>query len=313
MRWSELSVEVGWGVLRGKTCVVGGATTNDHLKILCLHGWLDNANSFDTLVPLLPTGVEVLTFDLPGHGLSDHLPPGAHYNCMTYLLNVRLVVKKLGWQKFAFMLHSMGALIANYYTALFPEDVIALIQLDYMLPYHSQDIIATWRAEVKMLTEIKPSEKIQPLHTKDVAIQRLINARTYGSNIEDVSIDEDSAEILLLRSARCIDGGYRWCHDIRVHSRFIMLLGLDNWQTVISRITCPVLLLRATNGVCKFYPEALCKTVLETYSSSSRSFHYRVVNGGHHVHLTNPERVAPHLIQFLSHITQPIHLTASKL
>ena len=42
--------------------------------IVCLHGWLDNANSFATLAPLLATqfNMRVIGIDLPGHGKSSH-------------------------------------------------------------------------------------------------------------------------------------------------------------------------------------------------------------------------------------------------
>ena len=41
--------------------------------VLCLHGWLDNADSFKGLAPLVAKdGWDVLSLDLPGHGLSDH-------------------------------------------------------------------------------------------------------------------------------------------------------------------------------------------------------------------------------------------------
>ena len=46
-------------------------------KILCLHGWLDNAASFNRLVPLLLDSAEdiptqIVALDFPGHGLSGH-------------------------------------------------------------------------------------------------------------------------------------------------------------------------------------------------------------------------------------------------
>ena len=47
-------------------------------KVLCVHGYMDNAMSFSTLAPLLlqgPNPPHVVAVDLPGHGLSEHFPP----------------------------------------------------------------------------------------------------------------------------------------------------------------------------------------------------------------------------------------------
>lgn len=47
-------------------------------KILCLHGWLDDAASFNRLASLLlnsspsKPSLEILALDFPGHGLSGH-------------------------------------------------------------------------------------------------------------------------------------------------------------------------------------------------------------------------------------------------
>ena len=49
------------------------------MQWLALHGWLDNAGSFDTLAPQLVAACPrhaLLCLDYPGHGRSSHLPPG---------------------------------------------------------------------------------------------------------------------------------------------------------------------------------------------------------------------------------------------
>ena len=43
------------------------------IPVIGLHGWLDNAATFDHIAPALK-GVQLVALDLPGHGLSDHLP-----------------------------------------------------------------------------------------------------------------------------------------------------------------------------------------------------------------------------------------------
>ncbi|MEM8768285.1 MAG: alpha/beta hydrolase, partial [Pseudomonadota bacterium] len=57
---------------------------------LALHGWLDNAATFDRLAPLLPE-LNLVALDFAGHGLSDHRPPGVHYHSFTDIQDVMAV------------------------------------------------------------------------------------------------------------------------------------------------------------------------------------------------------------------------------
>ena len=45
-------------------------------RVLCVHGWLDNAASFSEIAPLLP-GCDIVALDLPGHGRSSHRGAGS--------------------------------------------------------------------------------------------------------------------------------------------------------------------------------------------------------------------------------------------
>ena len=69
-------------------------------KVLALHGWLDNAASFVPLAPRLH-GIELVAPDLPGHGRSAHLPPGADYSFAGAVNSVLDIADALGWERFA--------------------------------------------------------------------------------------------------------------------------------------------------------------------------------------------------------------------
>ncbi|GLV33094.1 uncharacterized protein CBL_10441 [Carabus blaptoides fortunei] len=68
MEIKEVKIPVPWGHIAVKTW----GNERDPI-ILVVHGWVDNAGSFDTLIPLLPTSYYYYCMDLPGHGRSSHL------------------------------------------------------------------------------------------------------------------------------------------------------------------------------------------------------------------------------------------------
>ncbi|XP_042856800.1 probable serine hydrolase [Penaeus japonicus] len=294
--WRSVSVDVGWGTLRGKTCTVGGVDTPT-LRLVGVHGWLDNANSFDTLVPLLPAGVEVLVLDLPGHGMSDHLPLGAHYNLLVHAFNLRTALLELGWTKSVLVAHSMGAAVSVLFTALFPEQVSALVQLDFIQRYKDASIVASWRADAfTLLRSEKPKDPPQG-YTEQEALDRLVASRKNLNRNHD-NIDDADAKVLLPRAATRQGNRYLWRHDPKVRATFNSLFSGRAWLKVASAIRCPVLLVVATHGNC-VQPKSEYKHVLDAYRKNTARFDYRVVEGAHHVHLSHPERVAPELAAFL--------------
>jgi pimeloyl-ACP methyl ester carboxylesterase len=124
------------------------ATTNqnEHNRILCLHGWMDNCRSFYKLAPAIIKHYEennkscnVMAMDFPGHGWSSHkgidAPPSVLAESIFY---VNDFIHHLQWdgesntdtEPFTLIGHSMGAGIACMYAAAFPEQIKKLILID---------------------------------------------------------------------------------------------------------------------------------------------------------------------------------------
>ena len=77
-------------------------------KVLAVHGWLDNSNSFKYLGPYLADrGYHVVAMDILGHGHSDHLGIGAQYTVQKATSVAREVVDIMGWKKSHFIGHCM--------------------------------------------------------------------------------------------------------------------------------------------------------------------------------------------------------------
>lgn len=100
-------------------------------KILCIHGWLDNSNSFAYLGPALASkGFDVAAFDHIGHGFSDHYHSDSSLQYLNRVMHVRGVLDGLGWSNASIIGHSMGAGVGMVYAACFPENVSKLILID---------------------------------------------------------------------------------------------------------------------------------------------------------------------------------------
>ena len=120
------------------------------IKILALHGWLDNCRSFHYLAPHLIEkfgGVaEFVAIDLPGHGWSSHRPIDGPSTVLSEgVYYVAETLHALGWDddddsnnndgenssnNVTLIGHSMGGGIATTYAGVFPSQISNLISID---------------------------------------------------------------------------------------------------------------------------------------------------------------------------------------
>ena len=104
-------------------------------RVLCLHGWLDNSNSFAYLGPRLATnGYDVVAIDHIGNGFSDHQSPDCTSSSFDRITNVRGVLDGLGWDNAIIIGHSMGAGIGLIFSGVYPEMVSKLVMIDGLGP-----------------------------------------------------------------------------------------------------------------------------------------------------------------------------------
>ena len=70
-------------------------------RVVALHGWLDNAATFDVLAPRIAQEfeAEVACLDFPGHGASAHRPHslGVGYSFIDYAASAIAFIDALGW------------------------------------------------------------------------------------------------------------------------------------------------------------------------------------------------------------------------
>jgi pimeloyl-ACP methyl ester carboxylesterase len=89
--------------------------------IIALHGWLDNANSFDEIAKRLQDKYYIIAVDLPGHGHSSHLPAGCIYHFTDGIFIVLEILNALKLKKVHLLGHSMGACLGSLIAGVAPE------------------------------------------------------------------------------------------------------------------------------------------------------------------------------------------------
>jgi len=126
-QWREVTFDLPWGRLAAKSW--GSTAARPHC--LLLHGWLDNAGTWDKVATLLTPAFHLVALDLPGHGHSAHLPPGLHYHDMEHLAAIRAVVTKMSWTRFSLIGHSMGV-NSNFRSSNYSQNQHCLLILKHI-------------------------------------------------------------------------------------------------------------------------------------------------------------------------------------
>jgi pimeloyl-ACP methyl ester carboxylesterase len=274
MSSDEITLQGYGGHLAAKRWRGGGTK-----RILALHGWLDNAGTYDGLAPLLEN-TDLVCLDLPGHGLSYHRPPGIPYHFVDWVPEVFSAADCLEWDRFVLMGHSMGAGIAALAAGTFADRVEKLILIEGIGPFASPDEEAPGLLKKALLH--KPSDKKQYYRSREEAVQRLCKR----------DLEEHSARALAERALTEGENGwyFHYAPEARAPSR--QRLSETQVRAFLKEITCPTLLIQATQGL----------EIPEPYSARENfvpNLTKVEVEGRHHVHLDHPERVAQLVRGFL--------------
>ncbi|XP_062865923.1 serine hydrolase-like protein isoform X2 [Trichomycterus rosablanca] len=277
--------------------------------VLCIHGWADNSGSFNNLIPRLPSALRYVAIDLPGHGLSSHRPAGVVYTFPSYIADVRRVVEALQWKRFSIIGHSMGGNVASMFSAAFPEMVESIVLLDSygFLPTHAKRLSGIMNKGIEEMIqyEKKAADKTERVYTYDAAKDRL--------KVANPSLSDESVQTLLERGVQEVEGGVVFTRDIRINLTNIIRITLEQSLHMQSKIKAKVLVLRASQGWVKIFPqpEEFADPLLKGWTDQGNTL--VLIEGDHHVHLNNPELVAPVITDFLLSHTSEHTTNASKL
>jgi pimeloyl-ACP methyl ester carboxylesterase len=257
----------------------------DGAPVLCLHGWLDNAASFDRLAPLLP-GIHLVAVDLPGHGLSEHRPAAAAYDFVAWIVDVFDLADALGWERFAILGHSLGGMIGLCAAGTMPTRVCRAVSIDSLGPL-TREANETPRALGEALKQRRAylTRLPRPLADLDAAARFM--------RVANPALDLEASRILAARGTRPTPEGLVWRADPRLRTGSLLRLTEAQVQAFFAEVTCPVLLIKPRQG----WPEVDAQ--IQRRLSCLADARVEAVDGSHHAHLVNPHDVAPAVSSFL--------------
>jgi pimeloyl-ACP methyl ester carboxylesterase len=203
--------------------------------ILCLHGLTANCRCWDAIVPSLTPPHSVLAVDLRGRGLSDK--PSTGYSLRHHIQDMDCLLEDIGLDTVTLMGHSLGAYVALVFAATYPERTEKLILMDgggELSQAQWDKIDAVIRPSLERLGQIFPSFEAYIETLKQVPV-----LQPWSKAIEDYFRYESED----------VEGGVRsriYPDHIREETQNIRR---EIPSAYYPQIKCPILILRATDGI----------------------------------------------------------------
>lgn len=249
---------------------------------LALHGWLDNSASFSRLAPLL--NATVIALDLAGHGHSYHRSQPGPYHLWDDLLDLDEVLAQLQLPQVGLLGHSRGAIIATLYAASRPEKISRLLLVDGIFP-EPVESDATPDQLRRALDEFpRHAQRRFPVYSDLAAAARV---RLQGM----FPLSEAAAALMVARGTCEVDGGLSWRVDPKLMAPSMIKLTRAQMQAFIARLSMPVTLVLASEGMVKLWPK------MSAMLAQLTPLEVVQMEGSHHLHL---EQQAPVLAQLFN-------------
>lgn len=253
------------------------------IPILALHGWLDNSASFCPLVDYLP-GKLILAPDLPGHGLSGHLPESGLYSLQSYTSVVMAFIRTFKWRRFAIIGHSLGAGIGAAIAAAYPERVSQVVMIDAVAPPISApgDALRQLRQDLQMLqSNLRMSLAVYQDLDEAVEVRRVVSGST-----------REAAQLITLRDTLSERRVFVPRSDPKLHLKSHSWVCKEQAEAIMRGVECPVLIIRPDHGfLAQWLEHKECLWPQKIVVAD--------VEGRHHVHMTSPALVGKLILEFM--------------
>ena len=237
--------------------------------VIFIHGFLQQARTWDFTCLALRSRFRCISLDLRGHGESGR-PTDPDYNTHFYLSDLRRFVNhftnEMHIDRIALVGLSLGGQLSYVYAAEHPAIVDAIVVVDVAPETNRQASRGVNRFITALPTEgtfeelVDKVAKMSPMRTRDAV---------RGS---------------LLRATRAHDDGtWEWKHDTRLLEHHGRSYTPDDFWASLSKVTAPALFVLGRNS--KLVTSDVVRRMVETVPGSSATY---VPNASHRVPGDNP-------------------------
>ncbi|QIR14377.1 alpha/beta hydrolase [Shewanella aestuarii] len=256
--------------------------------ILACHGWLDNLNSFLPLAELflasdLVNHYQLITFDWPGHGFSEHRPGTYPLHFIDYVYDLDAVVEYLTHDNnlpITLLGHSLGGLVAAAYNASFVNRIEKLILIEALSPIN------------------EPAEFTKTRLQDGIKQHRLFNAKKQQSpafqdrgyaNLDVIikarqqltGLDEIWCRMISQRNVQLVNQRFYWRSDPRLKLDSLYRMTFEQVDALMSQSDTSTLLVLGEQGFKQL------KLMLEHTDKWFSRITISHLEGDHHVHMGN--------------------------
>lgn len=251
---------------------------SDKPAILALHGWLDNAATYERIAPRL-RDYRIIALDFVGHGFSSHRPEGVRYHFIDNVDDVIGLADALELNTFILMGHSMGAGVASMLAGSFPERVEKLVLIEGIGSNTSKADEAPRILRSAVSDMKRAAAKSKPIYETH---SEAIEARMKGIG----GISREAAESLCARGLVSVSGGYTWRSDPRLIMSSAIRLTEEMVAGFVKELTMPVLLVTGKQSF------LAASDTINSRASLVPDLQRFDGDGNHHLHL-EPETCEP--------------------
>lgn len=231
--------------------------------------------------------------------MSSWIPDGMQYHREDNLHTLNILMDEYNWDKISLIGHSMGSVLCFQYAAIFPSKVDCVIAIDALKPQiHNpvtvSNILADRYENFKIADKRNQEKSEPPSYTIEEMVDKVVDG-TYES------VNRECAPYLLKRNIKRSEkypGKFFFARDSRLKYMMSGAFTQELLVVLAKKITCPYMFIKASNS--PYYERKIYHDEIVDVMNKNPNFEYHTVDANHHLHLTDAEKIAGFVSEFIN-------------